>query len=66
MKNYLLITRGVVAFPNVSKKIIVGREYSIKTVKEAMLGFDKTILLVPQINPKLDLVKSINEIYTRT
>lgn len=64
MKNYLLITRGVVAFPNVSKKIIVGREYSIKTVNEAMLDFNKTILLVPQINPKLDVIRSINEIYT--
>ena len=64
MKNYLLITRGVVAFPNVSKKIIVGREYSIKTVNAAMVDFNKTILLVPQIDPKLDNVKSINEIYT--
>ena len=64
MKNYLLITRGVVAFPNVSKKIIVGREYSIKTVNAAMVDFNKTILLVPQIDPKLDHVKSIDEIYT--
>ena len=63
MKNYLLITRGVVAFPNVSKKIIVGREYSIKTVNEAMLDFNKTILLAPQNDPKLDYVKSIDEIY---
>ena len=64
MKNYLLITRGIVAFPNVSKKIIVGREYSIKTVNAAIVDFNKTILLVPQIDPKLDHVKSINEIYT--
>ena len=32
MNNPVLITRGIVIFPNTKKKLIVGREKSIKSI----------------------------------
>lgn len=63
MRKYTLIMRGVVAFPNVPKTIIVARPYSLKTVQTAFNDSKKTIVLVQQINPEIDEIKKTSEIY---
>lgn len=64
MRKYTLIMRGVVAFPNVPKTIIVARPYSLKTVQTAFeTDSKKNIVLVQQINPEIDEITKISEIY---
>ncbi len=58
----LLITRGVICYPNVAKTIEIARDISLKTVHDAY-DHGKEILITAQINPKLDEVKKIDEIY---
>lgn len=58
----LLITRGVICYPNVPKTIEIARDISLKTVNDAY-NHGKELLITAQINPKLDEVKKIDEIY---
>ncbi len=58
----LLITRGVICYPHISKTIEIAREISLKTVNDAY-NHGKEILITAQINPKLDEIKKVEEIY---
>ncbi|MCQ2956871.1 MAG: LON peptidase substrate-binding domain-containing protein [Mycoplasmoidaceae bacterium] len=59
----LLITRGVICFPNIEKDIEIAREASINAINNAYDNGNKEIIITAQINPKLDSVKKIDEIY---
>ncbi|MCQ3908268.1 MAG: LON peptidase substrate-binding domain-containing protein [Mycoplasmoidaceae bacterium] len=59
----LLITRGVICFPGIEKDIEIAREASINSINEAYDHDNKEIIITAQINPKLDTVKKIDEIY---
>ncbi|MCQ3907863.1 MAG: LON peptidase substrate-binding domain-containing protein [Mycoplasmoidaceae bacterium] len=59
----LLITRGVICFPNIEKDIEIARETSINSINDAYDHGNKEIIITAQINPKLDNVKKIDEIY---
>ncbi len=59
----LLITRGVICFPNIEKDIEIAREASINVINDAYDKGNKEIIITAQINPKLDTVKKIDEIY---
>lgn len=62
MKKPLLITRGILALPYSQKKIIVGRDISVKALLEA-LNKDKEIILTSQTDPNFETF-SIKDIYT--
>lgn len=63
MKKYLLITRGVVAFPGTEKTIKIGREISINTVNKAD-ETDHYILITSQTNPKKASAVTVDDIFT--
>ncbi|MGL4948031.1 MAG: endopeptidase La [Mycoplasma sp.] len=48
----VIITRGIIILPSVTKEIEIGREKSILTIKEAKIG-DK-IIVTSQLNPEED------------
>ena len=48
----LLITRGVICYPNIERTIEIAREISINTINDAN-NSDKQIVIAAQINPKL-------------
>lgn len=58
----LLITRGVICFPNIERDIDIARPASIATINDAYDN-GKEVLITAQINPKLEEVKKIDEIY---
>lgn len=58
----LLVTRGVICFPHVKKEIDIARPMSIKAINEAY-DKNKEIVITAQMNPKLDQISQINEIY---
>ena len=58
----LLVTRGVICFPNVRKEIDIARPMSIKAINEAY-DKNKEIIITAQMNPKLDQIGQVNEIY---
>ncbi|MCQ3915130.1 MAG: LON peptidase substrate-binding domain-containing protein [Mycoplasmoidaceae bacterium] len=59
----LLITRGVICFPGIERDIEIAREISINTINDSYDKGSKEIIVTAQINPKLDTVKKIDEIY---
>ena len=59
----LLITRGVICFPGIAREIEIARENSINSINDAYDHGNKEIIITAQINPKLDTVKKIDEIY---
>jgi len=58
----LLITRGVICYPNVRKQIDIAREVSLNTVNDAHRKGEE-ILVTAQINPKIDAITKLEEIY---
>ncbi|MCQ2748086.1 MAG: LON peptidase substrate-binding domain-containing protein [Mycoplasmoidaceae bacterium] len=59
----ILITRGVICFPNIEKEIEIAREASINAINDAYDNGNKEIIITAQINPKLDSIKKIDDIY---
>lgn len=59
----VLITRGVICFPGIERDIEIAREISINSINDAYDHGNKEIIITAQINPKLDTVKKIDEIY---
>jgi ATP-dependent Lon protease len=62
MNKNLLVTRGVICFPRVRKEIDIARPMSIKAINEAY-DKNKEIIITAQMNPKLDQIGRVNEIY---
>lgn len=62
MNKNLLVTRGVICFPRVKKEIDIARPMSIKAINEAY-DKNKEIIITAQMNPKLDQIGRVNEIY---
>ncbi|MFW6414682.1 MAG: endopeptidase La [Thermodesulfobacteriota bacterium] len=50
----LMTLRDVVMFPRAIIPLYVGRDVSIKAVEEALVDYDKQILLVTQKNPEIE------------
>ncbi len=58
----LLITRGLVLFPNNPQMIEAAREFSVAAIEEARNAFDGSILIVAQKSPEKD-DPDLNDIY---
>ncbi|CAF0796825.1 unnamed protein product [Didymodactylos carnosus] len=50
----VLVTRGIILFPQSSQPIEVGRERSIKAIEEAIATYDAKIIVVSQTNSQQD------------
>jgi len=59
----LLITRGLVLFPNNPQMIEAAREFSVAAIEEARRAFDGSILIVAQKSPEKD-DPDLNDIYS--
>ena len=59
----VLVTRGIVVYPNMSKTLSIGRDKSIKAVLDAYSKHDKYIILVSQTNPQTE-EPNLDDIYT--
>lgn len=59
----LLITRGLVLFPNNPQMIEAAREFSVAAIEEARRTFDGSILIVAQKSPEKD-DPDLNDIYS--
>ena len=52
MQKPVLVTRGIVVYPGMTKTLSIGRTKSIKAVLDAYAKHDKYIILASQINPQ--------------
>lgn len=62
IKSQVIVTRGIIVYPNETKKIDVGREKSLKAIHESIKNNDSKLVVLSQINPSIDSPTK-NDIY---
>ena len=59
----VLVTRGLVLFPNQTENIYCERSFSVSAVSISKETYESYILVISQKNSEMDQVKNIDEIY---